>query len=95
LEALEIIYKILHEYGFLTLISLAEAAIIYYLFILLKQEQKERKELMDRLLSFSEKRLEDIKEERDNYEELARNMDNHMELLIKVFRRKNGNGNGD
>jgi uncharacterized membrane-anchored protein YhcB (DUF1043 family) len=84
---------LLREYGIVALVVVVQIGIIVYLFKLLAGKDDEKSKLQERLLELSEKRLEQAKEERADYEELARNLDKSINLLIKVFRsRRNGNG---
>jgi predicted ribosome quality control (RQC) complex YloA/Tae2 family protein len=58
--------------------------------LLLAKEQIDKSEKdQDRLLDLYEKRLEDVKDERERYEELADNLNKSLDLLIKVLK-KNG-----
>jgi len=46
-------------------------------------------------LELSEKRLADAKEERQDYENLAHDLDKHINLLIRVFRRNTEDEEGE
>ncbi len=74
---------IFNTYGLLALVEAAEVVAIVYLFRLNQKKQEE-------LLAQSERRLEDVIEEREKYQELARDIERSIDLLIKVLR-KNGN----
>lgn len=86
----EFLGMLLQDYGLLAVIEVAQIGIIVYLFRLLDGKEAQKLELSERLLDLSGKRLEDAKEEREDYEELSRNLDKSIDLLIKVFRQRNG-----
>lgn len=81
---------LLREHGLLSVLAIGELGIIVYLFKLVNKREGEKTKLQERLLELSERRLEDAKEEREDYETLARDLDTHINLLIKVFRKYNG-----
>lgn len=85
---------LVREYGLLALIELVQAGMIFWLFRIQQKLEQERSVLQDKLLELSEKRLEDAREEREAYEELSRNLNKSIDLLIKAFRKKHGL-NGD
>jgi hypothetical protein len=74
---------VLENYGFVALVQVAQAGAIIYLY---KTNQKKQSEIVD----LQEKRIEDVKESKDHYEELARNLDKSIDLLIEVFKRNGG-----
>jgi len=74
---------IFNTFGLIALISVVEAAAIVYLFRLNQKKQEE-------LLAQSERRLEDVIEEREKYQELASDIEKSIDLLVKVLK-KNGN----
>jgi len=79
--------------GIIGLICLLEAVL---LFLVLKAYQKKDKRIEDfqtTLLGMSEQRREDVIEEREKYEELAKDLQKSLDMLIKVFKRRNENGN--
>ena len=76
-------------YGAPLLVCAAELIFIIYLLRLLKQRDAKQEESQNRILELSEKRLKDALSQRDNYEQLARNIENSIELLIKIFRKRN------
>jgi len=86
----EFLGMLLENYGLLSVVTAIQIGIIAYLFRLLGSKEEEKIKLTEKLLELSEKRLEDAKEEREDYEELARNLDQSINLLIKVFRQRNG-----
>lgn len=69
--------------GFYALAAVTEAVVIWYLFKLLRKKDSQ-------LLEMSEKRVKDVTESKEDYEELSKNLDKSIDLLIKVFRRRNG-----
>ncbi len=80
------------QYGLVAIIEVIQCVGIIYLFRLLNKKEAEKNELTEKLLELSEKRLEDAKEEREDYERLATNLNKSVDLLIKVFRQRNGEG---
>lgn len=81
---------LLKQHGLLAVVQAVQIFGIIYLFRLLNRKEAEKTQLTEKLLELSEKRLEDAKEEREDYEELARGLDKSINLLIKVFRQRNG-----
>ncbi len=79
----EFLSAIFNTFGLIALVSAAEAVAIVYLFRLNQKKQEE-------LLAQSERRLEDVIEEREKYQELARDIEKSIDLLVKVLK-KNGN----
>jgi len=89
-ELLSLLFK---TYGLTALFGAALLAVIAYLLFVLRESRKENKDLQEKLLQLAEKRLEDAKEEREDYEELAKNLDKSINLLISVFNnRRSGDG---
>jgi len=79
----EFLSAVFNTYGFIALIGVVEAAAIVYLFRLNQKKQED-------LLAQSERRLEDVIEEREKYQELASDIEKSIDLLVKVLK-KNGN----
>ncbi len=79
-DFLQLVFK---DYGLLALIEVAEVVVIVYLFRLNQKKQ-------DELVKLYEKRVEDVSESKEDYEELAHKLDQSIDLLIKVFRKNNG-----
>jgi len=79
----EFLSTVFNTYGLIALISVAQTAAIFYLFRLNQKKQEE-------LLAQSERRLEDVIEEREKYQELASDIEKSIDLLVKVLK-KNGN----
>lgn len=87
-EFWEFLAAVVRQYGFLALIEIAQAGLILWLLRNQVLADKDKTKLQDKLLELSEKRLEDAREEREDYEELARNLERSINLLIKAFRKK-------
>jgi hypothetical protein len=79
----EFLTEIFKTHGLLALVEVVQCVLIIYLF-----KQIKTKDLQ--LLTLSEKRLEDVMEEREEYQELATSIERSIDLLIKVLK-KNGN----
>ena len=75
--------EIFRAEGLLALIQVVEAVAIVYLFRLLRAKEGQ-------ILEMSEKRVQDVTENKEDYEELAKNLDKSIDLLIKAFRKYNG-----
>jgi len=75
--------QIFQSGGFFALVSVVEAGVIAYLF---RSNQKKQ----DQLLDFYEKRVKDVTETKEDYEELAQKLDKSIDLLIKVFKKNGG-----
>ena len=74
---------VLKDYGLLALIEVIEVVAIIYLFRLNQKKQEE-------VVKLYEKRVEDVSESKEDYEELAHKLDQSIDLLIKVFKRNGG-----
>jgi len=79
-DFLQLVFK---DYGLLALIEVVEVVVIVYLFRLNQKKQ-------DEIVKLYEKRVEDVSESKEDYEELAHKLDQSIDLLIKVFRKNNG-----
>jgi transcriptional regulator GlxA family with amidase domain len=86
----DFLLELLKTHGLLSVIQVAQAVVIVYLFRESQKKDKAIHTLNDKLLAQSEKRLEDALEEKESYEELARGLDRSIDLLIKVFKKQNG-----
>jgi len=80
--------------GIIGLVCIVEAILLYLLLRAYQKKDVRIEELQNQILEMSEKRREDIIEEREKYEELAGDLHKSLDLLIKVFKKRNGN-NGD
>lgn len=79
----ELLGAVFNTFGLIALVGVVEAAAIVYLFRLNQKKQEEA-------LAQLERRLEDVIEEREKYQELARDIERSIDLLVKVLK-KNGN----
>ncbi len=79
----EFLMEVFKVGGFLAVIEVAQVVALFYLFRALRQKEAQ-------LLDMSEKRLKDVTESKEDYEELAKNLDKSIDLLIKVFKKQNG-----
>jgi len=84
--------EVLKQYGFLAVVEVAQGIFIFYLLQMLSNKDKGILDLQNKLLELNEKRLEDVIEDREKYEELAERLNTSVDVLIKVMRKKNGNG---
>ena len=78
----EFLTAILQTHGLLALIEAVQCVLIVYLF-------KQIRDKDNQLISQSEKRLGDVVDEREKYQELASDIEKSIDLLIKVLK-KNG-----
>ncbi len=86
----EFFNAIFEAVGFVGLVCLVETA---FIFLGARAYQKKDKKIEDfqvSLLEMSEKRREDVIEEREKYEELSQDLDKSLNLLIKIFKKRNG-----
>lgn len=79
----EFLTEIFKTHGPLALVEVVQCILIVYLFKQIKTKDQQ-------LIDLSEKRLEDVVEEREEYQELATSIEKSIDLLIKVLK-KNGN----
>jgi len=79
----EFLLEILKTHGLLALVETVQCVLIVYLFREIKIKDRQ-------LIEQSEKRLEDVVDEREKYQELASDIEKSIDLLIKVLK-KNGN----
>ncbi len=77
--------------GVVGLICIIEAILLLLVLRAYQKKDKKIEDLQDDLLEMSEKRREDVVEEREKYEELAKDLHKSVDVLIKVFKRRNGN----
>ncbi len=82
-ELITFLTAVLQAHGLLAVIEILEAVLIVYLFRQIRGKDQQ-------LIEQSEKRLEDVVEEREKYQELASDIEKSIDLLIKVLK-KNGN----
>ncbi len=76
--------------GIIGLICIAEAVLLYLLLRAYQKKDGRIEELQKQVLEMSEKRREDIIEEREKYEDLAGDLHKSLDLLIKVFKKRDG-----
>ncbi len=79
----EFLTEILKSGGFLALTVVPLVGTIVYLF---RSNQKKQ----EQLLNLYEKRVKDVTESKEDYEELAHKLYQSIDLLIKVFKRNGG-----
>ncbi len=77
--------------GVIGLLCVVEAILLLLVLRAYQKKDKKIEDLQDDLLEMSEKRREDVVEEREKYEELAKDLHKSVDVLIKVFKRRNGN----
>ncbi len=78
--------------GIIGLVCLVEAALIALVLRAYQTKDKKIEDMQESLLKMSEKRRQDNVEEREKYEDLAKELHKSFDILIKVFKRRNGNG---
>ncbi len=88
----EFFSAIFEAVGIIGLVCLVEAALLFWVLRAYQKKDKRIEDLQSTLLEMSEKRREDVIEEREKYEELAQDLHKSLDVLIKVFKRRNGNG---
>jgi hypothetical protein len=79
----EFLNEVFKSGGLFALAAVVEAVVIWFLFKTLRAKDSQ-------LLEMSEKRVADVTESKEDYEELSKNLDKAIDLLIKVFRKHNG-----
>ena len=79
----DLLTEIFKSHGISALLIFVEAVVIAYLF---RTNQKKQ----DQIVELYEKRVEDVSESKEDYEELAHKLDQSIDLLIKVFKRNGG-----
>lgn len=85
----EFLTLLLKNYGLIAVIEILQIGLVVYLFHLLGKKEVDKTDLQNKLLETAERRLADAREEREDYEELARNLDKSINLLVKVVRSRN------
>lgn len=78
--------------GIIGLACIAEAGILYLLLRAYQKKDNRNEELQNQILEMSERRREDAVECREEYEELAQELHKSIDILIKVYQKRNGNG---
>lgn len=76
----EFFLEIFKSGGMLALVEVAQVAAIVYLYRGLQAKDKQ-------LLEMSEKRVEDVAESKEDIEEMAKNLQRSLDLLIKVWKK--------
>ena len=76
----DLFLALLQNYGLLALVLAGETSVIAYLFWLNQKRQEE-------IVKLYEKRIEDIIESKEDYEELAHKLDQSIDILIKAFKK--------
>ena len=79
----DFLLAVFKDYGLIALIEVVEVFAIVYLFRLTQRKQ-------DEIVKLYGKRVEDVSESKEDYEELAHKLDQSIDLLIKVFKRNGG-----
>ena len=74
---------VLKDYGLVVVILVGQTAAIVYLY---RSGQKQQKDM----INLYEKRVQDVSESKEDYEELAQKLEQSIDLLIKVFKRNGG-----
>lgn len=81
----DLLLVLLLKQGPVALVIAILLAVIVYLYF---QNQKKETQIVD----LHEKRLSDALSCKDDYEALAKNLEKSIDLLVEVFRNRNGNG---
>ena len=76
--------------GILGLACLVEAGLLFLAYRMFQKKDDKVERLQQALLEMSEKRREDVIEEREKYEELSQDLDKSLNLFIKIFKKRNG-----
>ncbi len=76
--------------GVLGLLCFIEAGALIFAYRIYQKKDSKVESLQQAILDMSEKRREDIIEEREKYEELSQDLDKSLNLLIKIFKKRNG-----
>lgn len=77
--------------GVVGLACVLEAVLLFMVLRAYQTKDRKIEDLQNTLLEMSEKRREDIVEEREKYEELSKDLHKSLDVLIQVFKRRNGN----
>ncbi len=88
----EFFNSILEATGIAGLVCIIETVFLFLVLRFYQKKDKRIEDLQNILLEMSERRREDVIEEREKYEELAKDLHKSLDVLIKVFKRRNGNG---
>ncbi len=72
--------EVLKEGGLLAVVEAVQLIVIYYLFRTLRQKDTE-------LTAMAEKRIDDLTDAKDDFQELSKNLDRSIDLLIKVIKK--------
>jgi hypothetical protein len=83
----DFLLEAMHAYGWFAVVQVAEALLIAYLLRENRDKDKRTQELNNNLRQLADKRLEDVKESKEDYEDLARDLNRSLDILIKVFKK--------
>ena len=86
----EFLLAVYQQTGVLGLLCVAMSLIVCIVIRMFHIKDKRVGELNQQLLAMSDKRLEDVIEDRDKYEDLSKDIHKTINLLIKVFKKQSG-----
>jgi hypothetical protein len=85
---------LLQQSGILGIVCAVEAIALFTLVKLYVRKDERVEGIQQQLVDLSEKRLNDVVEDRDKYEDLSQDLNKSINLLVQVFKRKH-DLNGD
>lgn len=81
----ELLLGIMETYGLPALFSAAEAVLIVYLFSIVKKKDEQLAKSNIALQEQANQRLKDVKETNEDYEDLSRDLNRSLDILIKIL----------
>ncbi len=81
----EFLSGIMEMYGLPALVVAAESILIAYLFKQIQNKDKELTKSNADLQDLANKRLKDVKESNEDYEDLSRDLNRSLDILIKIL----------
>jgi len=83
---------VMKNYGVLGMFAILEAVALYFMYRLVESKEKTIRELQETVHQLNEKRLEDaqerlgdVVEDRERYEDLAKELTSNLDVLIKML----------
>lgn len=81
----ELLLGIMETYGLPALFSAAEAVLVVYLFNIVRKKDEQLVKSNISLQDLANQRLEDVKETNEDYEDLSRDLNRSLDILIKIL----------
>ncbi len=82
----DFLIEAMKSYGWVAVVQIAEALLIAYLFKQIHGKDVAIYKANEDLRDLADKRLEDVKESKEDYEDLSRDLNRSFDILIKMMK---------